>query len=134
MRQFKILSLETQGESNTYIMHLHTCVLSCFSHIPLYATLWAVAHQAPLSTGMLLVRMLEWVAVPSSRGSFRPGIKSASLTSPTLAGGFFTRSTTWDAHTYILSPSTSVVFPQYKGYMWLVGTILDCVALDIIVV
>ena len=27
------------------------CVLSCFSRIRLFATLWTVAHQAPLSMG-----------------------------------------------------------------------------------
>ena len=34
------------------------------------ATQWTVAHQAPpLSMGILQVRLLEWVAIPSSRGS-----------------------------------------------------------------
>ena len=27
------------------------CVLSCFSHVQLFATLWTIAHQAPLSMG-----------------------------------------------------------------------------------
>ena len=31
-------------------------------------TPWTVAHQAPLSTGILQARILEWVAMPSSRG------------------------------------------------------------------
>ena len=35
-------------------------------------TLWTVAHQAPLSMGILQVRILEWVAIPSSRGTFQP--------------------------------------------------------------
>ena len=30
------------------------------------------AHQAPLSMGILQARILEWVAMPSSRGSSRP--------------------------------------------------------------
>ena len=34
------------------------------------ATLWTVASQAPLSMGILQARILEWVAVPSSKGSF----------------------------------------------------------------
>ena len=29
---------------------------------------WTVARQAPLSMGILQARILEWVAVPSSRG------------------------------------------------------------------
>ena len=44
---------------------------------------------SPVS-GILQARMLEWVAVPFSRGSSDPGIKLASLMSPALAGGFFT--------------------------------------------
>ena len=31
-----------------------------------------------------------------------PGIEPASLTSPALAGGFFTTSTTWEAHSFII--------------------------------
>ena len=30
-------------------------------------TAWAIAHQAPLPTGILQARILEWVAMPSSR-------------------------------------------------------------------
>ena len=37
--------------------------------IPL--TLWTVARQAPLSMGILQARILEWVAIPFSRGSSR---------------------------------------------------------------
>ena len=48
-------------------MHACVCMLRDFSHVHLFATLWAVAHQAPLSMGIL-----EWVAMPSSRGSSRP--------------------------------------------------------------
>ena len=43
------------------------CVLICFSHVGICATLWTVARQAPLSVGILQARILEWVAVPSSR-------------------------------------------------------------------
>ena len=35
-------------------------------------TPWTVARQAPLSMGILQARILEWVAMPSSRGSSRP--------------------------------------------------------------
>ena len=40
-------------------------------------------------------RILEWVAMPSSRGSSNPGINPTSLKSPALAGEFFTNSATW---------------------------------------
>ena len=35
-------------------------------------TPWTVAHQAPLSMGILQARTLEWVAMPSSRASSQP--------------------------------------------------------------
>jgi len=36
------------------------------------ATPWTIAHQAPLSMGILQARILEWVAMPFFRGSFPP--------------------------------------------------------------
>ena len=45
------------------------------------------AHWAPLSMGILQARILEWVARPSSRGSFQPrGQTQVSC----IADGFFT--------------------------------------------
>ena len=53
----------------------------------LFETLWTVAHQAPLSMGILQARTLEWVAMPSSRGSSQ----SRDQTQVSLiVGGFFT--------------------------------------------
>ena len=46
--------------------------------------------------GILQARILEWVAVPSSRGSSWPRDQAVSLTSQALAGGFFTASATWE--------------------------------------
>ena len=54
--------------------------------------------------GILQARILEWVAIPSSRGSSNPGIEPTSLTSPTFADRFFTTSTTWEAQKKILGP------------------------------
>ena len=48
-------------------------MFSWFNHIQRFATPWTVAHQAPLSMGILQVRILEWVAIPFSRGSSWPG-------------------------------------------------------------
>ena len=36
---------------------------------PTLETPWTVVCQAPLSMGILQARILEWVALPSSRGS-----------------------------------------------------------------
>ena len=45
--------------------------------------------------GILQTRILEWVPFPSPRHLPDPGIKLVSLVSPSLAGRFFTASTTW---------------------------------------
>ena len=76
---------------------VHACVLSRFSHVQLFATLWTVAHQSPLSTGFF--RQEYWSGLPCSpcRDLPDPGIEPMSLMSPVLAGGFFTISTTWEA-------------------------------------
>ena len=50
----------------------HVLVLSSLSRVWLFSTPWALALQAPLSMGFFQARTLEWVAVPSSRGSSRP--------------------------------------------------------------
>ena len=49
------------------------CLLSCFSHFRLSAIPWTIACQAPWRVhGILQVRILKWVAMPSSRGPSRP--------------------------------------------------------------
>ena len=53
------------------------CMLSCFSYVQFFMTPWTV--------GILQARILEWVAMPFSRGSPHPGTEPMS---PALAGGF----------------------------------------------
>ena len=62
-------------------------VLSCFSHVKLFVTSWTIACQAPLSMGILQARVLEWVAMPSSRGSPQPRDRTQVFH---IAGRFFT--------------------------------------------
>ena len=49
---------------------------------------------------VLQARILEWVAMPSSRGSSNSGIEPTSLMFPALAGGFFITSATWGENVY----------------------------------
>ena len=82
---------------------LLVCVLSYFSYVQLFMILWTVAQQAPLFRRILQARMLEWVAMRSSRGSSRSGDLNPRLCkSPSLADGFFTTSTTWEAQYWVV--------------------------------
>ena len=47
--------------------------------------------------GIFQARILEWVAIPSLGDLPDPGIESEPVGSPTLAGGFFTAHSTWEA-------------------------------------
>ena len=50
--------------------HSHACVLSCFSHVQLFVTLWTVSTPVSSVHGILQAGILEWVFMPSSMGSF----------------------------------------------------------------
>ena len=56
------------------------------SHVWLFVTPWTVAHQAPLSMGILQARILEWVAIPFSRG---PSQSRDQIQVSCIAGRFF---------------------------------------------
>ena len=59
------------------------------SHVQLFATLWTVAHQAPLSLEFSRQEYHGGLPFPSPGDCPDPGIELLSLTSPALAGGFF---------------------------------------------
>ena len=64
---------------NLYITGISACVLSQFSFVRFFVTLWNIPHQAPLSMGFPQARILEQAAISFSRGSSDPGIKPTSL-------------------------------------------------------
>ena len=54
-------------------------MLRSFSHVWFFLTLWTVASQAPLSIRIFQARILEWIAMPSSRGSSWPRDQTCNL-------------------------------------------------------
>ena len=72
------------------------CVLSRFSHVRLFTTLWTEARQAPLPMGFSRHEYWSGLPCPPPGDLPYPGIKPMSLKSPALAGGFFTTSATWE--------------------------------------
>ena len=61
------------------------CPLSSFSHVRLFATLWTVAHQAPLSMGFSRQGYWSGLPCPPPRDLPNPGNGPIFLISPVLA-------------------------------------------------
>ena len=55
-----------------FIICMHACMLSCFSCISVFVTPSTEAWPGFSVHGILLARILEWVALPSYRGSSWP--------------------------------------------------------------
>ena len=70
-------------------------MLSRFSHVQLFVTLWTVTHQAPLSMGFSRQEYWRVLPCPPPGDLPNPGTEPTPLMSPALAGGFFTTSVTW---------------------------------------
>ena len=66
------------------------CVLSCFICVCLFVTLWTVACQALSFHRILQARILEWVAMSSSRGSSWLRDGTCLSCGSCIAGRFFT--------------------------------------------
>ena len=70
------------------IMHVWVHAKS-LSHVPLFATLWTIVCQTPLSMGFSRQEYWNGLLFPPPGDLPDPGIKPMSLTSPALAGRFF---------------------------------------------
>ena len=73
------------------------CVLSHFSRVLLFETLWTVAHQAPLSMGFFRQEYWSGSPCPPPGDLPKPGIEPTVLMSAALAGGSFTTGATEEA-------------------------------------
>ena len=72
----------------------------CAKLLQLYLTLCNPMDYSPPGSvvhGILQAGILEWVSIPPPGDLPNPGINSASLMSPALAGRFFSTSTMWEA-------------------------------------
>ena len=61
---------------------------------PIFATLWTVACQTPVSMGFSRQEYWSGLPCPPPGDLHDPEMKTMSLMSPALAGGFFTTSAT----------------------------------------
>ena len=94
------IAKDIEPDSNA---HMYTCICMharSFQSCPTLCNPMDCSLSGSSFHGILQARILEWVAVPSSRESFQPGTEPMSLMFPALAGRFFTISTNWEAPFY----------------------------------
>ena len=72
-------------------------VLSHFSHVQHFVTLWTIACQALLSMGFSRQEFWYWLSFPPPGKLPDQGSEPVSLMCPALANGFFTATATWEA-------------------------------------
>ena len=65
-----------------FLQHVRECPLNHFSPVRLFATPWAIAHQAPLSMGFSRQGYWGQLPCPPPGDLPDPGIKPTSLTFP----------------------------------------------------
>ena len=101
--------LRCRGFSNT-----RTCILSRFSHVWLFATLWTVSCQTFLSMGFS--RGEYWNGFPCRPPGdlHNPGTKSTSPMSPTLVGRFLKLSHQRNLLVYEANFFQQFYAPEYK--------------------
>ena len=84
------------------------------SCLTLYNPVECIAWQAHLSMGILQARILQWIAISSSRGSFqlRDGTKVAYISC--TGGQVKTTSVTWEAPVYY----RLLEYFDFRGKRW----------------
>ena len=86
---------------------VYICTLSRFSCAQLFAAPWPVVHQVPWSMGFSRQEYCSGLPCPPPGHLPNPGVEPTSLTSPSLAGRFFTTTAT-----YIPQSSPNETYPQ----------------------
>ena len=89
---------------------------------------WTVSCQAPLFMGILQVRILEWVSMPSFRGSSQPRDQTQASC---IAGGFFTIYLNYQGSQENGIPSHTLNFQQILISSGKVHQIVYCLCLFI---
>ena len=91
-----VICSNTDGPRDHHTKWSKLGILSCFSHVRLFATLWTIAHHAPLFMGFSKQEYWSGLPFPTAGDLPDPGVGPVSLTFPVLAGRFFTISIIWE--------------------------------------
>ena len=97
----------------------HAVTCSCFSHVRLFATLWTVDHQAPLSMGFSRQEYWNGLPCPPPGDLSHPGSNLHLLCLLHWQEGSFITTATWiqsllcDKH---INSTTTNMYPLLKVY------------------
>ena len=98
------------------------CVLSLFSHVQLFTTLWTVAHQAPLSMGFSGQEYWSGLPCPPLGDFPHPRIDTVSPAAPCIEGGLFTAEPPRKPFLLVVSGKTSLTSKE--------SACKECIGLD----
>ena len=91
------------------IIRKYCAMLSCFSRVQPFGTLWTVGYQAPLSMGFSRQEYWSGLQCPPPWDLHNSGIEPVSLMSPALTDRFFTIIVIWGAPISPISiPNSSI--------------------------
>ena len=94
--------------------NLHLTYNYAVTSVWFFSTPWTVARQAPLSMGFPREEYWSGLPCPPPGDLPNPEIEPISLMSPTLAGKFFTTSTTWEPLHITITNIKRHQVPSYK--------------------
>ena len=118
-------SVVSEASSKWFIfLSVLVCSTQSLSRVWLFVTPWTVACQAPLSTGFFQARILEWVALSSSRGSSQSRDLACISYVSFMAGIFFTLWAIWEARYLTLGPLNSSFISDFNIRRWM---IISCI-------
>ena len=92
----------------------YLCVCLFAQSCPTLCDPWTAAHQAPLSMGILQARILEWVAMPSSRVSSQ--LRDQTQVSH-IVGGLFTDWATREGPCLYFLTILTITLPTYMIFL-----------------
>ena len=97
------------------VKFMYACMLNCFSNVWLCNPMNCSSPSSSVHE-IFQERIWEWDPWPPPGDLRNPGTEHMSLTSPALAGGFYTRSATWEAPIYVSNSIENMIIAKE---MWM---------------
>ena len=104
--------------THALIHDARSCSLTC---VQLFATPGTIAHRAPLSRGLSRARILEWVAISSSKGSSWPRDRTCISCISCVGRQILYHWATWEAQD-VVHMCNGIFLNHKKEQNWVICT------------